>query len=325
MMARTRAGYPIDEVALITHRLAVLLSAGVSPVSAWGYLLSPESSDPAQSPDSRDPPRGAAEVIRGAAFAGAAGDSIADAVAVEARRLGGAAGDAWMSLAAAWAVATSAGSPLAACLRDLASSFRDVGQLQRDVDVALAGPAATARMVTALPVVGVVFGMLMGFDTLAVLLGTLPGLLSLASGAALLLAGHRWNRGLVRRAHTTDATPGLELDLMAIAMTGGGSTDRARSLVRSAQERFGVGTTGRDDRVSQVLDLSTRAGVPAAELLRSEADQRRRDARSDGQRRAARLAVTLMLPLGSCVLPAFMLIGVVPLLLSVLSSTIGRV
>ena len=71
-----------------------------------------------------------------------------------------------------------------------------------------------------------------------------------------------------------------------------------------------------------MLDLSSRAGVPAAELLRSEAEQLRRDARSAGQRRAATLSVTLMLPLGLCVLPAFMLVGVVPLLISVLSSTL---
>ncbi|MCU1444199.1 MAG: hypothetical protein JWQ59_2349, partial [Cryobacterium sp.] len=34
----------LEEVAAVTQRLAVLLSAGVSPVSAWGYLLPPQSS-----------------------------------------------------------------------------------------------------------------------------------------------------------------------------------------------------------------------------------------------------------------------------------------
>jgi tight adherence protein B len=278
-------------------------------------------------------------VVRAAALAGPGGDSIADAVAAEARTLGGQSGEAWLALAAAWSVATAAGAPLAGCLRELAASFRQLGQLQRDVQVALAGPVATARMVMGLPVIGIVFGALMGFDTLHTLFATLPGLLCLVAGSALMFAGSRWNARLVRSAQTTDAAPGLQLDLTAIAMAGGGSVDRARSLVRAATERYGLDGAGShgprrggprsarsdgarsDEAIDAVLDLSTRAGVPAAELLRSEADQGRRDASSEGRRKAATLAVTLMLPLGVCVLPAFMLVGVVPLLLAVVTST----
>ena len=139
-----------------------------------------------------------------------------------------------------------------------------------------------------------------------------------------MLAAGSWNRALVRRAGPTDLTPGLRLELMAIAMSGGGSIDRSRALVGAAVERYGIVPGADVDPVDRVLDLSTRAGVPAAELLRSEAEQLRRDARSAGQRRAATLSVTLMLPLGLCVLPAFMLVGVVPLLISVLSSTLTR-
>jgi tight adherence protein B len=277
-------------------------------------------------------------VVRAAALAGPGGDSIADAVATEARSLGGQSGEAWLALAAAWSVATAAGAPLAGCLRELAASFRELGQLQRDVQVALAGPVATARMVMGLPVIGIVFGALMGFDTLHTLFATLPGLLCLVTGSALMFAGSRWNARLVHSARTTDAAPGLQLDLTAIAMAGGGSVDRARSLVRVATERYGLNGEGADgprrrgfrshgtrsdNAIDAVLDLSTRAGVPAAELLRSEADQGRRDARSEGQRTAATLAVTLMLPLGVCVLPAFMLVGVVPLLLAVITSTLS--
>lgn len=348
---RADADPPIEEVAQVTQHLAVLLSAGVSPVSAWGYLLpvEPVGSPPGgpddpradlradsrgdSDADSRADPRDTsptARVIRAAAGAGRRGESIADAVADEAHELGGQVGDAWLGLAAAWEVATQAGAPLAGCLRELAASFRELGQVHRDLTVALAGPAATARMVMALPVVGILFGSLMGFNTLRTLFLTVPGAICLVAGAGLMLAGSRWNRRLVRAARARDPTPGLQLDLTAIGMAGGGSVDRARTLVRSTVERFGLdrpdrpGADGSDSdaAITRVLDLSGRAGVPAAELLRSEADQLRRDARSEGQRRAATLAVTLMIPLGVCVLPAFMLVGVVPLLLTVLSSTL---
>ncbi|MEO7348628.1 MAG: hypothetical protein ABIW32_02015 [Terrimesophilobacter sp.] len=84
-------------------------------------------------------------------------------------------------------------------------------------------------------------------------------------------------------------------------------------------------TTSTDDffEANAVFDLSQRAGVPAGALLRSEADRIRREASSAAERTAETLAVTLMLPLGLCVLPAFMLLGVAPLMISVLSSTIG--
>jgi tight adherence protein B len=75
--------------------------------------------------------------------------------------------------------------------------------------------------------------------------------------------------------------------------------------------------------VSRTVELSSRAGVPAGELLRAEAEEQRRQARADAASRAASLSVRLMLPLGVCVLPAFMLLGVAPLLISVIASTVA--
>ncbi|MGO4691463.1 type II secretion system F family protein [Glaciibacter sp. 2TAF33] len=332
---RTAREPPIEEVAAVAQRLAVLLSAGVSPVSAWTYLV-PELADdvperPGESAAAGYPGEHAAApaesstvtVIRAAASAGSLGDSIADAVAREAARFDGQVCRAWLGLAAAWRVATGAGAPLAESLRTLAASFRDLGQLERDLHVALAGPAATARLVMGLPVIGIVFGGLMGFNTLQTLFATVPGLVCLAGGVTLMLAGQRWNQRLIRAARLTDAAPGLELDLTAIGMAGGGSIDRARSLVDDTAERYGLDRSNSERLIRPVLTLSTRAGVPAAELLRSEAEQVRRATRSEGQRRAATLSVTLMIPLAVCVLPAFMLLGVVPLLISVLSSTVA--
>lgn len=321
---RGDAAPPIDEVAAIAQRLAVLLSAGVSPVSAWMYLLPVRpASEPEPAPESEPADVAAGQVVRAAADAGAAGDNIADAVASAAQELPVAERQAWLALAAAWSVATDAGAPLAASLRELAASFRHLGQLQRDVGVALAGPAATGRIVLGLPVVGLAFGVLMGFDTVHALFATVPGLLCLAASAFLIAAGARWNARLVRRAQATDAAPGLALDLTAVGMAGGASVARARALVAAALDRYGFAAGDADSTVGAVLDLAARAGVPAAELLRSEAEQVRRTARSEGQRKAETLAVTLMLPLGLCVLPAFMLVGVAPLLLGVLGSTLA--
>ena len=60
--------------------------------------------------------------------------------------------------------------------------------------------------------------------------------------------------------------------------------------------------------------------MPAVELLRASAALARHRARVDGRLRAARLSSRLLLPLGVCTLPAFLLLGVAPMLLSVMST-----
>jgi len=292
----------------VVQRLGVLLAAGVAPVSGWAHIA--------------DAARGSAATgARGVADAAARGDSISEAiVAVAGSHRTDA--TAWRGLAAAWLVASDAGAPLAATLAELAASLRSLAQNQRDLETALAGPAATARMVMVLPVVGILFGMALGFDSLRILFTTPPGLVCLALGSVLMLLAQLWNQRLVRRARPVHLTPGLALDLMAIAVSGGASLSRARRVVADARETCGIGNDGSAAAIEEVLELSRRAGIPAAALLRSEATEARRTARSAGERRAATLAVTLMLPLGLCILPAFMLLGVAPLLIAVISSTV---
>jgi len=288
-------GLELGEVASVAQRLAVLLSAGVAPASAWVHVAASLDSAVAR------------RVATGVELADAAADTPGLQL------------DAWRGLAAAWAVASESGSPLAPALRDYAFSLRELGESQRDARVALAGPIATARIVLALPAVGVLFGMALGFNTLAMLFGTPLGWACLGAGGGLLALAAYWNRRLVRAARPVSATPGLACELMAIAMTGGTSIDRARAIVAAALGRFAIDA----EDAEPVLELSRAAGVPAAELLRSEARELRAAARSTAQERAAALSVKLMLPLGLCVLPAFLVLGVLPLLVTVITATVG--
>ena len=105
-------------------------------------------------------------------------------------------------------------------------------------------------------------------------------------------------------------------------MSSGASVDRARRIVREAFEASGAAAAV-DGAPDDVIALAVRAGAPVADLLRAEAVRLRRVARADGTARAAALGVRLMLPLGACVLPAFVLLGVVPLLVSVVTGTLG--
>jgi len=305
-----RESADLDPVASVAQRLAVLLEGGVAPARSWRYLA--------------DQQRGlTGRLLASVADAAGRGRPVCEAIidAIGEGRLGEA--SEWRGLAAAWQVATDAGAPLAPTLHSFSNSLRSLAQVQRELQSALAGPRATARLVLGLPLVGLLFGVALGFDTITVLFTTVPGLGCLIAGLALLAVARFWSFRLVASAAPRLVTPGLGLDLVAIAVSGGISIPRALALVDEARTRCGLADDGSRAVLAEVLELSRRAGVPAAGLLRSEADEARRMARSAGDRRAATLGVTLMVPLGVCVLPAFLLLGVAPLLISVVSSTIG--
>ncbi|GAB2453128.1 tight adherence protein B [Conyzicola lurida] len=293
-------------MASVVQRLAVLMTAGVPPSSAWTYLA-PESSP----------------IVAAVAERAVEGSPVAEALVGHLEIVGPAERQAWRGLAAAWRVATETGAGLAPTLREFAVSLRSLANAQREIAVALAAPVATARLVMVLPLVGLLFGLVLGFDTLGILFTTGPGLACLGLGVALMLTAAAWNRRLVASAQPRDLTPGLRYELMAIAVSGGGSIDRASTAVAVALRSTGLDDVGDELGVDAVLALSRRAGVPAGELLRSEGEEARRSARADAAAKASVLAVRLMLPLGLCVLPAFLLLGVAPLLIAVITSTVS--
>ncbi|SFS16406.1 tight adherence protein B [Microbacterium sp. cf046] len=305
-MARAVKASAIDETLL---KLAVLLQAGVSPARAWTFVADGGDQEAA---------RVSAGLAQGmtlsAAIATAAGSN-----AMPRRRRGGASAaerDArrWQDVAAAWQVATAVGAPLADSLRALSVAVRDAQEAADDVRIALAEPAGTAKLMGWLPLVAILLGFALGFDTLGTLVASPIGIACLVLGLGLIIAAQRWNSALVRRARSGSGIPGLDAELLAIALSGGVSIDRARRLVSEAS---GSAT---DPATESVLELSRTAGVPAVELLRASSAWARHRARVEGRLRAARLSTRLLLPLGVCTLPAFLLLGVAPMLLSVMNS-----
>lgn len=289
-------------------RLAVLLQAGLAPVRAWTHLADAGDESAARVVAAVDDGAPLVDAI------GAASGGVRDGVrARPVRDPAAATADPWTDVAAAWRVAGTVGAPLAESLRGLAGTLRDVQEAADDVRVALAEPAATARLMGWLPLVAVALGLALGFDTIGVLLHQPVGWIALAAGAALIVTAQRWSAALVRRARAESDLPGLGAELLAIALSGGVSIDRALSLVDAAGVTADASTRG-------LLDLSRSAGVPAVELLRASASLARHRARVEGRLRAARLSSRLLLPLGVCTLPAFLLLGVAPMLLSVMSA-----
>ncbi|MEJ1089002.1 type II secretion system F family protein [Microbacterium sp. Mu-80] len=280
------------DAAAAVRTLAVLLQAGARPMTAWQHLA-----------DSGDPVAG--RVIErcrdGAELVGA----------IEAE------GGAWSDVAAAWEIATTVGAPLADVLRALAESLHDAASAADDVRIALAEPTGTARLLLWLPFVGLLLGLALGFDTIGVLFTNPLGAICVGLGIVLVLLARWWTARMVRAAQPEPGTPGMHAELVAVALAGGVGIPRALRLVEHSPADLSADRSATDT----VLELSRAAGVPAGELLRASAAQQRHDARVQGRVRAARLSSKLLLPLGACTLPAFLLLGVAPLMLSVLGST----
>jgi tight adherence protein B len=102
-------------------------------------------------------------------------------------------------LAACWQVAAESGAGLAAAVGRLATAARAAEDVRVDLEAQLAGPRATARMLAALPVVGVGFGLMLGSDPLAWLVGSPPGRACLLGGVVLTATGTWWTGRIAAR------------------------------------------------------------------------------------------------------------------------------
>lgn len=102
-------------------------------------------------------------------------------------------------VARGWALAHRHGLPLADVLdavrRDVESSARFAARLR----AMMAGPRASAAVLSALPVLGIALGEAMGAHPVAVLTTSAGGQLLLVCGAALVLAGTAWCGRLTRQ------------------------------------------------------------------------------------------------------------------------------
>ncbi|WP_318243838.1 hypothetical protein [Oerskovia gallyi] len=111
------------------------------------------------------------------------------------------------AVVAASRLAADVGAPLGEVLESIARALAAESEARADREASLAGPAATARVLLWLPLVGVLLGVALGVDPVATALGGGAGSAGLLAGAVLLLVGRRWSGRLVARARAVGAPP----------------------------------------------------------------------------------------------------------------------
>jgi len=96
-------------------------------------------------------------------------------------------------------ISQASGAPLAEVLERLADDLEAVQDATRTFEVAMAGPRATTKLLTWLPVLGLGSGMLFGIDILGTFTASVLGRWALFAGVLLWLANRWWCQLLLRR------------------------------------------------------------------------------------------------------------------------------
>lgn len=203
---------------ILVQQLAALLKGGRAPSRLWDELwLLYGTGPPPDRAGAEVPPCGPALGPASLAFLAAAraaarcGAPVGEAIR---RTAGGLTGEgpaggggsgareqcAWLQLAACFDVAEASGCALADVLTRFAAQLDAADDAEAARETALAGPRATVRLLSWLPVLGLGVGTLLGVDPLKILLGTPEGLAALAAGVVLTAAGRIWSTRLVRTA-----------------------------------------------------------------------------------------------------------------------------
>lgn len=112
--------------------------------------------------------------------------------------------------------------------------------------------------------------------------------------------------------------PSLAADLVAAMLEAGLPAGAALDVLRSCLRDLDLAEPPELTEVTAALALAQRSGLAPAGLVRAAAAQRRRARTAARTVAAQRLSVLVVLPMGLCLLPAFLLLTVAPFVLALL-------
>ena len=227
------------------------------------------------------------------------------------------------------------GSPLAQVLGQVAGMITQATRGAQQRYAALAAPVATARMLAALPLVGVALGALLGVRVWQFWLDGALGTITALGGLGFLCVGRLVTSRMVGRAQeeVNQFDDALLLDLCGAALHSGASIPRCLEALGFACEIKDFGFVARALEIgaswdeawslaapnragykalSQCLAPAWLVGANPLPMLEAWAQTLRDQRESQASADANRLAVRLVLPLGLCHLPAFILLAIVP-------------
>ena len=326
------------ELALLAAEVSTRLRAGAPASSAWERALERIGVGSAVGTDdvypraldewAREPPRWRSLLTRARSPDAAAARTSAASVVVACRFSHG------------------LGAPLADVLDAIGDAIDDAQAVEEARRVASAGPLMSARVLAGLPLVGVTAALALGASPWGFYTSGTPGAVCASLGVLAWVAGVASCRRILARCRRADAGGGdtdaaLACDLIASALACGASIPRALDALADAcaQEPLAwtasslrLGATWEQaweeapawaDPLRDALEASWTAGTAPEGMLARCASWERRARLVDAKTRAEELSVRLVGPLGAFFLPAFLLLGIAPLLAHLMGIVAG--
>lgn len=326
------------ELALLAAEVSTRLRAGAPAPSAWERALERIGVGSAVGTDdvypraldewAREPPRWRTLLTRARSPDAAAARASAASVVVACRFSHG------------------LGAPLADVLDAIGDAIDDAQAVEEARRVASAGPLISARVLAGLPLVGVAAALALGASPWGFYTSGGPGVVCASLGALAWVAGVASCRRILARCRNADASGGdtdaaLACDLIASALACGASIPRALDALADACAQDSLAWTASSLRLGatwkeawedapawagplrDALEASWTAGTAPEGMLARCSSWERRARLVDAKTRAEELSVRLVGPLGAFFLPAFLLLGIAPLLAHLMGTVTG--
>ena len=218
-------------------------------------------------------------------------------------------------------VSRATGSAIASEVDQVASIYLQRERAIERIAVAQAGPRSSARLVIWLPVITLILAQLSGLEVIPAFTKNHLLVLSIGLGAFLLVIAKLVSSKLIKRATPVSENLGFYLLGVALACSGGISLHKAQNTALDKyKEIYGLLPSQKELQLcAEALHTATHTGARVGELLRANAESLQRESATRAEVKIEKLNVKLLLPLGLAVLPAFILIAVIPLTFSMLS------
>ena len=213
------------------------------------------------------------------------------------------------------------GSPVLA-LRNLEKIAEQQQENEARLRIVGTVPKATARLVLMLPLGSSLLGQLLGLGSIAVFFESLPALVSLLIGLLLLMAAQAWTQRILFSANRLQQGDQILLDAIALCLDAGLPLRQSQNIVLSRYVEFFEIEASQHTRseIAELVHFSDLSGAPIAKLLRNRAEESRRQVTNSQNEILERVSIRLLAPLAVFVLPAFVLITVLPISISLITN-----
>lgn len=194
-----------------------------------------------------------------------------------------------------WAIDT--GAPIKVVTSRLVAFELDMERFKLELETANAAPIATRKLLLWLPALSLAIGQLAGLGSVAAIFHPI-GLFAFVIALGLVALGVKWSRSLLAPLLVEPRHPGFDLMKFSLTLASGGPL-----------------TASSDPNINELVSLSRQTGAPLGELVQNEIELVTHRALQQSMAKAKRMSIELLVPMSLTVLPAFLILTIVPMLI----------